>query len=834
MRYRANQTIATFMHHRRRILHSLVLTVCTVWLTLRASAAQAAAPQLTPEQMFFEAKVRPLLVDNCLTCHSERKQKGGLRLDSLPAVLKGGKHGAALVPGNPEASRMITAVSYADTKLQMPPEEQLSDDQLRVLTKWVKMGAPWPASDPSIHQAAHGKHRIITDNDRTFWSFQPVKDPPLPAVREETWCRNPVDRFVLAKLEAHEMTPGWEAGRDELIRRATFDLTGLPPTPQEVQAFIDDSSPDAYEHLIDRLLASPRYGERWGRHWLDLVRYAESDGFNQDSYRTNAWPYRDYVIRAFNDDKPYDRFVIEQLAGDEVAPQDPNVVVATGYLRAGLYEFNQRDVPRQWDQMLIDVTDVTADAFLGLSMQCCRCHDHKFDPILQTDYYRFRAFFAPMLPKNDFVLASAEEKKAYAAALEKWEQKTAGIRAQMAAIENKTLPAALLSVSTKFPPDMQVILNKPAEQRTPYEEQLAQLAIRQINDVTANGFKIAKTEKAKYAELTRQLAEFDSFRPEPLVRGLLMSDVGPVASPTYVPGDALHVQEPGFPVVLDGLPITKPPIIPTASTTGRRLALAQWMVQPANPLTSRVMVNRLWQYHFGRGLVSTSGDFGHLGTPPTHPELLDFLARRFVNNGWHVKPIHKLIMLSAVYRQTTQRPMPETARLKDPDNRWLWRMNTLRLDAEQVHDAMLAVSGEMQPQNGGPSVDPTSPRRAVYVKQIRNHADPLLEAFDAPESFGSVPVRNQTTTATQALLMINGEWTLKRAGALAERVRKKIKGADPRALVEAVYRLAYGRAVHSDELDEAVRFLTRDENLDANFVDFCHVILNSSEFLYVD
>jgi hypothetical protein len=801
---------------------------------MRSAPAAAPATQPSPQQMFFEAKVRPLLVDNCLTCHGDKKQKGGLRLDSMFAILKGGKHGAAVVPGKPQTSRMITAVSYQDTNLQMPPEEQLTDDQVHVLTEWVKMGAPWPASDRYIHRQIGGKHRVIADSDRSFWSFQPVKDEPPPVVHNGGWCRNPVDRFISAKLEAEGLQPAPEADRNELIRRATFDLTGLPPTPQEVQAFVEDLSPDAYEHLIDRLLASPRYGERWARHWLDLVRYAESDGFNQDLYRANAWPYRDYVIRAFNDDKPYDQFVTEQLAGDEVAPQDPNVIVATGYLRAGLYEFNQRDVPKHWDQTLIDITDVTADTFLGLSMQCCRCHDHKFDPILQTDYFRFRAFFSPVLPKNDFALASTSEKKAYAEAMEKWEQKTAGIRAKIAEIEAKPLEKAKENSRSKFPPDMQDILHKPREQRTPYEQQLAALAGRQIDDPSANGFKLGKADKAKCDELKKELEEFDNLKPAPLTYGLLMSDVGPVASPTYVPGDTMHAQEPGFPVVFDKLPLIKPAITPTATTTGRRRALAQWMVQPGNPLTSRVMVNRIWQHHFGRGIVSTSGDFGHLGTHPTHPELLDYLATRFVQGGWHIKPIHKLIMTSAAYRQSALRTMPEVARLKDPDNRWLWRMCTRRLDAEQIHDAMLDISGELQLQLGGPSVDHASPSRAIYAKQIRNKPDPLLEVFDVPESFGSVPVRNTTTTATQALLMINGNWTQKRAAALAERVRKEVKGSEPAALVDAVYRLAYGRAAESAEREEAVEFLSRDGNLDTNFVDFCHVILNSSEFLYVD
>jgi cytochrome c553 len=799
------------------------------------AAADSASAAPSADALLFESRVRPLLIDNCLSCHSEKKQKGGLRLDSLPAVLKGGKHGAEIVPGKPEESRLITAISYDDENLQMPPDNRLSDQQVKVLTEWVKQGAPWPAAVQLAAPAAPSKHRVIVDSDKAFWSFQPVKMPVLPEVKDEKWCSNPVDRFVLAKLEAEGLAPAAPAGRDELIRRATFDLIGLPPTPAEVEAFVNDPAPDAYEHLIDRLLASPRYGERWGRHWLDLVRFSESDGFKQDAYRPNAWPYRDYVIKSFNDDKPYAQFVTEQLAGDEVAPGDPNIVVATGFLRAGMYEYNQRDVPKQWNEMLIDVTDVTADAFLGLSMGCARCHDHKFDPILRTDYYRMQAFFAPMLPRNDLPLASAPDREAHASAMKAWEEKTADIRAQMEPMEKAAIESASRGAMKKFEPAMQAILKEPASRRTPQEEQWAQLALRQIFDGTENTEpKITGKNKEKYDVLKKQLAEFAAIRPKPLPRGFLMSDVGPVSPAVYVPGDVQHAQEPGFPVVLNGLPITQPPIVPTATSTGRRLALAKWITQPENPLTYRVLVNRLWQYHFGRGLVATSGDFGHLGTPPSHPELLDYLARQFIDNGGHMKAIHRLIMLSATYRQSSLRTAPEIARMKDPDNRWLWRMNTERLDAEQIRDAMLAVSGELNLHAGGPSADENSPRRSIYTKLQRNHPDPLLEAFDAPEAFGSVPVRNHTTTATQSLLMINGDWTLKRAAAMAARIKRDTKSAEPSALVDAAYRLAYGRAAHSDELDAAVDFLKRGGKIDTNFVDLCHVILNSSEFLYVD
>jgi hypothetical protein len=657
------------------------------------------------------------------------------------------------------------------------------------------------------------KHKIITDADRAFWSFQPVKEAPVPAVHDAAWCRNPIDQFILARLEAEGLTPAPEADRRTLIRRATFDLHGLPPTPAEVDAFVNDRSTDAYEKLIDRLQASPRYGERWGRHWLDLVRYAESDGFKQDAYRPNAWPYRDYVIRSFNDDKPYDRFVTEQLAGDEIAPRDPDAMVATGYMRHGLYEYNQRDVPKQWSQMLTDVTDVTGDVFLGLSMGCARCHDHKFDPILQTDYFRLQAFFAPMLPRNDLPLATEQQKADYAKAMAEWEQKTESIRAQMLPMEQAGAAGAAKAAIKKFPEDMQAILNKPASERTPLEEQLALLASRQVYDESENPQpKIAAKDKERYAELKKELAGYDTLKPKPLPRGMFTTDVGPIAPPAFIPGHLDQPLGPGIPVVLEKLPGSELSISPSATSTGYRTALAKWITQPANPLTSRVMVNRIWQYHFGRGLVITSSDYGHLGAAPTHPELLDWLAQRFVQDSWSFKKIHRLIMTSAVYRQTALRETPKVARLKDPEDRWLWRMNTSRLDAEQIRDTMLAVSGELQSAEGGPAVETTSPIRAVYTKVVRNTRDPVLDAFDAPDSFASVCTRNTTTTPTQSLLMINGDWPLKRAAAFAARVRAETKASDPGSLIDSAYRLAYGRAPEPAERKTAIAFLDRQSS----------------------
>jgi hypothetical protein len=794
------------------------------------NAGPAAKPghEPTPEQAkFFEQKVRPLLVENCFSCHAEKKQKGRLRLDSIEAAVKGGSTGPAVVPGNPAKSLLVTAVGYHDADLQMPPEEKLGDAQVKLLTDWVAMGAPWPkTAGGAVAAVAGGKKRIIKDEDRRFWSFQPVKAVTPPAVpadapagwAKDAWAKNPIDAFVLAKLSAEKLTPAPEADEVTLIRRATFDLHGLPPTPAEVAAFVADPSSDAYEKLVDRLLASPRYGERYARHWLDLVRYADSDGFRQDAYRPNAWMYRDWVIGAFNADLPYDRFVTLQLAGDEVAPDSPDARVATGYLRHGMYEYNQKNAELQRSEYLYDVTDVTADALVGLSMGCARCHDHKFDPILQTDYFRLQAFFTPVQPRNDLPAATAADVSKFRAASAKWEAETAKLRAQIAEIEAPARAAIEVAMFGRFPPEVQAMIAKPPAERSPYEKQIAYLVYRQVDeDLKKLDDKIKGPAKEKLVALRIELSKYDDAKPKAPETALCATDVGPVAPPTRIPGDAQKRElDPGYPVVMDGLPLPAPAATPTEASTGRRTALAKWVTDPANPLTTRVIANRLWQWHFGRGLVKTTSDYGKLGEPPSHPELLDFLTKQFVDgpggegpgHGWGMKAMHRLIMTSATYRQSAVRDVPEVAKLKDPENRWLWRQNARRLEAEQIRDAMLAVAGELRPeQAGGPALDYTAPVRSVYTKQVRNTRDPLLDVFDQAEAFGSVADRNTTTTATQSLMMVNGDWPLKRATAFAQRLTREASSGDPGSIVDQAYQLAYGRAPRPDERATAVAFL---------------------------
>jgi hypothetical protein len=700
--------------------------------------------------------------------------------------------------------------------------------------------------------------------DRAYWAFQPIKRPNAPTVRQRDWVRNTIDAFILAKLEAAGLSPAAEADRRTLIRRACFDLHGLPPTPRQVEQFVNDTSPEAYERLIDRLLASPRYGERWARHWLDLVRYAESDGYNQDAERPHAWRYRDYVIRAFNDDKPYDRFIAEQVAGDEYFPGDHEALVATGFLRHGPYEFNQRDVPQQRMHILNDITDVAGHVFLGLTLRCARCHDHKFDPLLQQDYFRLQAFFTPLVARDDVPLASAAEIAAHGQQLERWKAATREVREAIAKLEEPYRKIELKHKKEVFPRETQAIVDKPSGERTPWEEQIAAIASRQFYVTKEELLKHIKGEERKrWDELQKELATFDALAPKPLPMAMAASDVGPVAPPTFVPESGAlddpssHVT-PGFLTIVDPAPAQA---APSAHSTGRRKELACWLTTRGNPLVSRVMVNRLWHYHFRGGLVGTPNDFGRQGDKCTHPELLDWLAVEFMDRGWSLKHMHRLMMTSATYRQASPAPSSAQAAQLDPNNKLLWRMRGGRLEAEAIRDAILAVCGDLNLKSSGPSVYPELPdamsarhgwaatkeaaernRRAVFMFVKRNLVHPLLESFDMPDGHESCARRQVTTTAPQALILLNGDWALDRAAAFAGRLRRDC-GDDRYAQIRRAYQLAYSRSATDGEVSTTVTFLERQAGLIgdssgstefAALVDFCHAILNSNELIYVD
>ncbi len=772
-------------------------------LTLAFLPTPTLAAEPTREQAdFFEKTIRPILTENCFSCHSQKagKKKGGLVLDSLDGLLTGGDSGAAVVIGQPEKSLIIKAVRQQDDDLKMPPKGKLTGEQIAALTAWIKLGAPWPGSATKTSRSP-GK---ITDEDRRWWAVQPLKPGTIPASVDDRNV-NPIDRFIGQRLKAEGLRPSPAAAPAVLVRRLYFDLVGLPPTPEEVEAFVRDTSPDAYEKLVDRLLASPRYGERWARHWLDLVRYAESDGYRIDDYRPEAWRYRDYVVRSLNADKPYDRFVQEQLAGDELWPDDPDARAATGYLRHWIYEYNQRDVQLQWQTILNDLTDTTGEVFLGMGYGCARCHDHKFDPILQKDYYRLQAFFAPILPRDDIPLATPEQLKNYHERLARWEAATATTRAEMERIEGPARHIAAEGAIAKFQDELQAMIRKPPIDRTPLEHQIAELSYRQVlYEFTRIEGRLKDEDKARLISLKKELSAADAIRPTPLPLALTVSDVGTTAPPTIIPKKGTVV-EPGFLTLLEENPATISAIPTAPNSTGRRTALARWITRPDNPLSTRVIVNRVWQYHFGQGLVNTASDFGRLGDKPSHPELLDWLATRFVEQGWKMKDLHRLIVTSATYRQSATAPVDELARKKDPENRLLGRMTTRRLDAEEVRDAILQATGELDPSGGGPSVDPGKARRSIYCRVMRNTHDPLLEVFDLPEGFTSTAQRNVTTTPTQALLMLNGPYLLQRAHALAERVEQI--STDDSGRVEAAFRVAFGRRPTAAEARRATEFL---------------------------
>ena len=777
------------------------LAAVVPWLMVGAWAAESPGDDAQRERLkFFENEIRPLLAAKCFECHGEKKQKAGLRLDGHADILKGGETGPALLPGKPEESLMIEAVRYTNEDLQMPPKERLAPEQVALLEKWIELGAPWPA-EPARKTVERDQFGFSAE-DRQYWVFQPLARLAPPVLPGSAWARNDLDRFVAAKHAELKLDPAPEADRHEFARRIYFDVHGLPPTRAQIDAFVNDRRPDAYERLVDDLLASPRYGERWAQHWLDLVRYAESDGYRADAFRPNAWPYRDYVIASFNADKPYDQFVREQLAGDEIAFDDPNVLVATSYLRNPIYEYNQRDVKGQANLIVDDITGNVGEVFLGLSMGCARCHDHKFDPILQKDYFALRAFFEGVLWRTDLRLGTPEERATFATQQARWEEATADIRQRMHTLAGEGLDKNLQRAHRRFTDDLKAMIAKTAEEREPLERILANLCERQMQyerDVF-DPLKALKSpdDKARYRALEAELKAFDHLKPQPLLPAFVATDAGAKAPPTRMKArKGERDVGPGFLTLIDPV---EPTIEPRANSTGRRTALANWITRPENPLTARVIVNRVWQHHFGRGLAGTPNDLGRLGERPTHPELLDWLAGRLLASGWRLKPIHREILLSATYRQTARVTPSPTALRVDPANKFLWRFSPRRLDAEQVRDAMLVAAGELDLTVGGAPQDAaTSARRSIYTIRRRNNQNEFLASLDAPPGFSSIAERQNTSTATQALMLLNGDWVNTRA--------RKLGGRSPD--VGAAWEAALGRAPITEEARLARTFLER-------------------------
>ncbi len=868
----------------------------------------------------FNAEVRPIFQAYCTACHGEAENpKGKLDLRLRRLVLKGGVSGPAVVAGKPDESLLLKRVQSGE----MPPTKtKLSAAQIETLRRWVAAGATVETAEPQSLATGFP----ITDDDRRYWAFRPITRPPLPdlgpAQRETS---NPIDRFLLAKLKAKGLSFAAPADRATLIRRVSFDLTGLPPTPEEVEESRNDKSPEWYEHAVDRLLASPHYGERWGRHWLDVAGYADSEGgLPADPVRTNAWKFRDYVIRAFNADKPFDQFIREQLAGDEMVkppypnllPEDLDKLIATGFLRMAPDPTGVGGVDQKLarNQVVTDTVKIVSSAFLGLTVGCAQCHNHRYDPIPQSDFYRLRAALEPAYDLAAWKPPAARQVSLYTDADRK---QAAAIEAEAAALDKDRLKkqgeyieATFEKELAKLPPEMREnarsARNTPEAKRNAEQKKLMQ-EHPSLNVSAGSLYLYDAKAAADLKKMAKQATTVRAKKPvEKFVRAL-----------TEVPGKApdtflFHRGDPDQPkdkIAPGGLAVLEPTFALAApaqplpgGTTGRRLALANWLTDPKHPLTARVIVNRIWMHHFGKGLVGSPGDFGRLGERPTHPELLDWLASEFVApltlpsplteggegrvSGWSVKRLHRLIVTSAAYRQSSVREPGKDA--VDPDNRLLGRFPLRRLDAEAIRDGMLAVSGKLNPKAFGPPVpvmedeaglivigmanrdgamyklgDESVPvgeesRRSVYIQVRRSKPLGVLDVFDWATIEPNCEARNSSTATPQSLQLLNGDFVISQAEAFARRVLREA-GTDSKAQVTRAWRLAYGREPTEKDLAAAVAFLkdateafrkapaplTAPKPGPAKAADppfpearalavFCQALLSSNRFLYVD
>ncbi len=695
---------------------------------------------------------------------------------------------------------------------------------------------------------ASAQDLVLAPERVNHWAWKIPGRPAPPAVTAKGWLQNPIDAFILAKLEAAGIEPAAPASRAQLIRRVTFDLIGLPPTPEEIDAFIHDNSPRAWEKVIDRLLASSHYGERWGRHWLDLARYADTNGYEHDEVRPDMWRYRDYVIRSLNSDVPYDRFIKDQLAGDELYPASADALIATGFNLLGPDMTDAANQAKRRQNTLDDMTETAGLVFLGMTIGCARCHDHKFEAIPQTDFYRLEAFFASAQFRRDLPIAGPAERAAYeknSRAYQKLIDPTVkALRALEEPYRRKLHDERLAKVSEE---SRRAYLT-PAAQRTPRQRDQATTTARLIA-VSPKQLEaiIPAPVKARQRDLHAVLKRLERHKPAlpPVAMGL---HDGPAARTFLLQrgelGNPGAEMQPGIPVVFT--PGQRPLPLPGAANQNRA-RLADWIAAPDNPLTARVMVNRLWQHHFGRGIVATASDFGVRGERPSHPGLLDWLAREFVTQGWSIKRMHKLMLLSATYQQSTaakvQRPEAAAAVSTDTANELLSHMNRRRLEGEIIRDSLLALSGRLNSRSGGPGVLPPLPapvqgwkpsanpsehvRRSIYIFARRNMRFPFLDAFDLPDSNLTCPKRERSTTAPQALVLLNSGDVVKAANDLAERVGRTAKSTDER--ITLIYRLALGRRPALSELEWSREFLRASP-----LGELCRAVFNLNEFVYLD
>ncbi len=888
---------------------------------------------------FFEGKVRPVLETHCINCHGPTKQKAGLRLDSRAALMKGGDSGPTIEPGRPESSRLIEAVNHS-ADLQMPPKGKLKGGEVEALSKWVRDGAVWPEATAEVRTAA-SVGPTITAQDRAFWAFRPVENPAIPSVKDESWPKGAIDRFVLEQLEAKGLHPVAPSDRRSLIRRATFDLIGLPPTPEEVEAFVVDESPEAFAKVVDRLLANPHYGERWGRHWLDVARYGEDQAhtFEARMY-PNGYKYRDWVAKALNEDMPYDRFVVEQVAGDLVeGPGRDDRLAALGFFALGPVYYGGA----VYDE-LDDRVDTLTRGFLGLTVACARCHDHKFDPIPTSDYYALAGIFSSTAYK-EYPAAPPEVIAAYEKAQAEIKTKTAEVAPFLRAESIRWTASAAANDTTRYMLGAWNLLNKrkakpglstaefakgeglealfvdrwvkylepKPDDKRPYLARWRKLIAGQDPKMDLSGDEAAKAEAGKVAAafgdyVRTTLALRDALEAQRVAAMANAAEGSPPASPVFGGPEADAVREitllpdgvfalpreevekhlpavakaalkakraeleklkrdapPKYPVVhslaeganpsnmkvfLRGNPATPGPEAgrrflsvlasegsPAFSTKGSgRLELAQAIASPDNPLTARVMVNRVWEHHFGRGLVATPSNFGKMGERPSHPKLLDYLASRFVAGGWSLKALHREIMLSGTY-QLAALDDPSDAEV-DPDNVQFWRGNRRRLEVEPWRDAMLAVSGNLDASLGGPSSDLNSAsnrRRTYYAKVSRHSLDGLLRLFDFPDPNITADKRAVTAVPLQQLFVLNSEFMERQAKALAARLTST--PGDDATKVRRAFPLLYARPATETEVTMAVEFLKGDDEPKgplSKWEQYAQVLLGSNEFLFVD
>lgn len=835
----------------------------------------------------FEKLIEPVFEKRCRTCHGSSVQLSKLSLLNRESALKGGARGVDLVPGDAVRSRLYRVVAGQEEPT-MPMGGKLSSDEIESIRLWIDQGAAWEGSATTVTSARPDplQDAPIRREERDYWAFRlPVK----PAVPQTGG--NPIDAFVASALEKNRLKRPPRADSVTLLRRAYLDLTGLPPTPEEASEFLNDKSPDAWEKLVDRLLASPHYGERFGRHWLDVVRYADSNGFEHDFDRPNAWRYRDYVIRAFNEDKPYDQFLREQIAGDELSNVTNDSLIATGFLRSyAKVGFREKDNPEFRYEYLDDQIATIGRGVLGLTVQCARCHDHKFDPIQQADYYRLQSSLWGYV-EVDQPLTSREVADAWRKKNAEVDARAADLKAQLRELEKPYKDRLLPAKYKKFPQNVQDAIATPESQRTPGQALLASQVIRtvdvsdaEINRVISGADKVEKQR----IEAAIRGAEHDRPAPIPLAMAVTDGDYrftpdGPGDEPApgkgkkqdVGAGSYLHMgtdpyqpppsyflirgdvnsrgpeTHPGFvKVITYGNP---PTVLPpsTPHTSGRRLALAEWIVSRDNPMTARVAVNRIWQHHFGVGIVPTLDNFGKMGEAPSNPELLDWLATEFMDRGWSVKKLNRLIMMSEAYRMASEVPeaMLNAGMAKDPENNLLWRYRLQRLDAESIRDSVLAASGALNRHLGGPPVFPVIPdeilksmtngiwkqtkegpevwRRSVYIYRKRGLPMPLLDVFDLPNQNISCGARNVTTVPTQALTLMNNDFILQQAQLFAQRIEEAAPG-DRARQIERAYAIALSRPPEPEEKRLAEEFLKQ-----RGLADFTNVLLNLNEFLYM-